>query len=218
MNGSLTLTTNQFNPNPYWDMAIIDKDEDIFHDPSNLDLFDQNGYRLTELEQYYATANYAKIQAHRYEVVLRQDWLYKPEQTLPFNGPHLNHSFLFERKGYIGEALSQLEYYAKSNFLLYKLINIRPKWGIDFSMDYTDESGNSFEVLHYEYDGFDHEEINDKKKTCEDKFINIDWDFAAQHLIKHKSEWHQLDFFAQSAWKCDYFGLPDERFKEVLWK
>ena len=218
MNSSLSLTNNQFNPDPYWGIPIDDPDLSIFNNPDNLGLFDQNGYRLTELEQYYAIANHSETQAHRHEIVLRKDWLYLPSQSLPFDGPHLNHAFLFERKGYSGEALSQLKFHAKTNFLLHKLINIRPKWGIDFSLDYTDQSGNSFEVLHYEYDGFDYDEISDKKKTCEDVFLNTDWDFSAQYLLNHKSQWHHLDFFAQSAWKCNYFGLPDERFKEVLWK
>ncbi len=218
MNGSLMLTTNQFNPNPYWDKPIIDNPENIFINPDNLGLFDQNGYRLTELEQFFAIANDTEIQNHRYEMALRTDWMFNPDQSLPFDGPYLNHAFLFERKGYVGEALSQLEFFAKTNFLLYKLINIRPKWGIDFSMDYADQSGNTFEILHYEYDSFDYNEINDKKKTCEEKFLDTDWDFAAQHLMRHKSEWHNLDFFAQSAWKCNYFGLPDERFKEVIWE
>ena len=30
-------------------------------------------------------------------------------------------------------------------------------------------------------------------------------------------EWIGLDFQAQSAWKCDYFGIEHERFKLVAW-
>ena len=213
---SLTLTNNQFNSHPYWDKPVINLTENVFNDPDNLGLFDQNGYRLSEIEQFFAIANGAEIHNHRYEIALRMDWMYKPMESPPFDGPHLNHAFLFERKGYTGDALSQLKFHAKTNPLLYKLINIRPKWGIDFSMDYTDQSGNAFEVLHFEYDGFDYDEINGIKKTCEEKFLKTDWDLTAQHLLKHKKEWHSLDFFAQSSWKCNYFGLPDERFKEVL--
>src|SRR6185437_12021694 len=170
MNNNLTLTNNQFNPIPYWDKPINNLTENVFNDPDNLGLFDQNGYRLTEIEKFFAVANGAEIQNHRYEIALRKDWMYKHMESQPFDGPHLNHAFLFERKGYRGEALSQLKFHTKTNLLLYKLINIRPKWGIDFSMDYTDRFGNTFELLHYEYDGFEYEEINEKKQTCENKF------------------------------------------------
>jgi len=218
MKNSLILTNNQFNPDPYWGKPISDPEEDIFSNPIFLDLFDQNGYRLTELEGIFAKANGAEIQNHRQETTLRMDWIYKPDQQLPFEGPYLNHAFLFERKGYAGEALTQLKEFANANFLLYKIINIQPKWGIDFSMDYADRFGNVFEILHFEYDCFEYDEIIEKKKTCEDKFLNIDWDIAAQELLNNKQQWFGLDFFAQSDWKCNFFGLPNERFKEVIWK
>jgi hypothetical protein len=48
--------------------------------------------------------------------------------------------------------------------------------------------------------------------------LAIDWDEAAEQILKHKAEWHHLDFFAQSAWKCNYFGIPRERFKMVSWQ
>ena len=46
---------------------------------------------------------------------------------------------MFERKGYTGAALDQLTEWAKKNNLIYKLIAIRPKWGLDFSIDYVDK-------------------------------------------------------------------------------
>ena len=95
---------------------------------------------------------------------------------------------------------------------------MRPKWGLDFSMDYVDRTGNAFEILHWEYDSFDYEEICVVKEFAELKIQSIDWADAAKNLIKYKDEWHSLDFFAQSDWKCNYFGIPKERFKMVIWK
>jgi hypothetical protein len=85
-------------------------------------------------------------------------------------------------------------------------------------MDYVDRQGNAFEVLHWEWDSFDYKEICAVKESIEPILERIDWDEAAQHIFKHKSEWHHLDFFAQSAWKCDYFGIARERFKMVSWQ
>jgi hypothetical protein len=124
---------------------------------------------------------------------------------------------LFERKAYSGAALEELQFWAKTNPLVNKLIALRPKWGLDFSMDYVDRSGNAFEVLHWEYDGFDYDEVQVRKLQVQAKLATIDWDDAAEQIFKHKDEWHHLDFFEQSHWKCDYFGIPRERFKMVAW-
>jgi hypothetical protein len=45
---------------------------------------------------------------------------------------------------------------------------MRPKWGMDISVDYADDQGNVFELLHWEYDGFNVDEIADKKINVEE--------------------------------------------------
>jgi len=85
-------------------------------------------------------------------------------------------------------------------------------------MDYVDRRGNAFEVLHWEWDGFDYIEVECIRKIIEPKLLAINWDDAAEQILKHKDQWHHLDFFAQSHWKCDYFGIPRERFKMVAWQ
>jgi len=95
---------------------------------------------------------------------------------------------------------------------------MRPKWGLDFSMDWVDREGNAFEILHWEYDCFDYTEAAEIKESVQPKLNSIDWDDAAQQLLKRKDEWHGLDFFAQSDWKCNYFRIVKERFKMVIWK
>jgi hypothetical protein len=129
----------------------------------------------------------------------------------------INHALILERKAYAGAALTQLEAWAVHVPLLYKVIRMRPKWGLDFSMDWADDSGNVFEILHYEFDGFDYAEISQMKHMLDVKFQNTDWEAAAQELLRRKSEWHHLNFFDQSDYKCAFFGLPSERFKMVIW-
>ena len=133
-------------------------------------------------------------------------------------GAHLNHAFLFERKGYSGAALEQLKEEAEYTPLLYKLINYKGKWGVDFSMDYVDKKGNSMEIVHFEYDSYDFEEIQKMKKYVEEVVEKVDWEHAAKILLRDKDEWINLEFFAQSKWKTDYFGLPAERFKMNAWE
>ena len=210
----LTLTNNQFDANGYWTNPV----EKILYIPTSEDvaLFDQNGYDLTDIEKHYAYSNWSKPKKHReHRVALKHPWF---EQENTTEGAVLNHSLLFERKAYSGAALEQLEHWARSLPLINKVIALRPKWGLDFSMDYVDRTGNAFEVLHWEWDSFNYEEICAVKEQIEPILLAIDWNDAAQQILKHKEEWHHLDFFAQSAWKCNYFNIPNERFKMVAWK
>ncbi len=209
----LDLTDNQLNPNGHWNQPIERSCPPL---ASELALFDQNGYDLTNLEQLYAVANLTPAHAHReHRHAVKAPWFTQPNRV---EGAVHNHSLLFERKGYSGNALEQLEQWAQSNPLVYKIIKMRPKWGLDFSMDYADRAGNVFEVLHWEYDGFDYDEVAERKQQLEAKFAATDWDDAAACILKLKDQWHHLDFFAQSDWKCNYFGIVKERFKMVIWE
>ena len=213
-NMSIQLTDKRLDPNGYWDKPI----EKLLYQPTIEDtaLFDQNGYDLTPLEQHFAYGNWAKPKKHREHIrALKQDWFTQLDRV---EGAVLNHSLLFERKAYSGEALAELRFWAKTNPLVNKLIALRPKWGLDFSMDYVDRQGNAFEVLHWEWDSFVYEEVEQVRTQVEPVLLAIDWSDAAQQILAHKEEWHHLDFFAQSHWKCDYFGIPRERFKMVAWQ
>ena len=210
----ITLSDNQFDSNGYWDQPIAK----ILYQPTidDLDLFDQNGYDLTPLEQHFAYGNRTKPKKHRDHLrALKEDWFTQIPRT---EGAHLNHSLLFERKGYTGQALEELEFWARTLPLVNKVIALRPKWGLDFSMDYVDREGRAFEVLHWEWDSFDYEEICAVKDSVEPILAKIDWTDASQQILERKDQWHHLDFFAQSAWKCDYFGITRERFKMVSWQ
>lgn len=206
----LTLTNHVFDENGYWEKPI----PDFVASSCAVDLFDQNGYDLTELEQRFADEN-LPASAHRYRMAIKKAWFVQEHKT---TGAVLNHSLLFERKAYRGAAEQQLQAWARDNNLIYKLLAMRPKWGLDFSMDWVDAAGNAFEILHWEYDGFDYEEIQTKKLLIQARFATLDWEDAGQQLLKKKDQWHHLDFFAQSDWKCRYFGIESERFKMVIWE
>jgi hypothetical protein len=211
---TLVITDNQFEANGYWSNPV----EKIVYLPTAEDvaLFDQNGYDLTDLEKHYAYSNWSKPKKHReHRVALKQPWFIQPLPQV--EGAVLNHSLLFERKGYAGEALTELQNWARTLPLIHKVIALRPKWGLDFSMDWVDRDGNAFEILHWEWDSFNYHEIEDVRKTIEPVLLSIDWQDAGKQILEQKSQWHHLDFFAQSRWKCNYFGVPEERFKMVAW-
>jgi hypothetical protein len=210
---SVVITDNKFDPTGYWSNPV----EKIVYLPTAEDvaLFDQNGYDLTDLEKHYAYSNWTKPKKHReHRVALKQPWF---TQDYTIEGAVLNHSLLFERKGYTGDALKELQHWAKKLPLIHKVIALRPKWGLDFSMDYVDCQGNAFEILHWEWDSFDYDEIETIRRIVEPILLSIDWKEAGQNILAKKDQWYHLDFFAQSAWKCNYFGIPEERFKMVAW-
>lgn len=208
----MRVTKNQLDANGFWQVPL---DDDYTPTIKDLALFDQNGYDLSPLEQIYSKVNFATVKKHRrHRNAIKRDWFVQ-EPTA--EDAHLNHSLLFERKAYAGAALEQLKRYAVELPIINKIIAMRPKWGLDFSMDYADREGNSFEVLHWEWDSFTYEEVIAIKQRVEPIFKSIDWNDAAKQLLKRKSEWHGLDFFGQSDYKCNFFGVPKEQFKMVLW-
>jgi len=211
----IKLVDNQFYPNKNWSKPLEYGTTVSIEHPEWVEIFDQNGYRLTKLESHYAGANNYSTVNHRHEVTIRQDWF---RDDSPLTGVHLNHAYLFERKGYEGAALEQLKQYAQRNNLIHKLINYRGKWGVDFSMDYVDSKGNSMELLHFEYDSFNYNEIQEIKGEVEGIVERVDWDLVAEVLIEKKHEWIDLEFFEQSKYKTDFFGLPAERFKQNAWE
>ena len=211
----LHVTDNKFDSSANWS----DRIKSVFACPPKevVELFDQNGYDLTKLEQLYAVANGATTTKHRNSehITLRKTWF---TDDAPESGPHINHAYMFERKGYAGDALSQLTAWSQYRPHFHKLIAMRPKWGLDFSIDYCDRDGNVFELLHWEYDGFEYNEIADKKEKMEEFLINQDWDEKAQTMLERKEEWDSLGFVEQSEWKTKFFGIDKERFKMVLRK
>ena len=162
---------------------FLDATEDLstLRDTSCVDLFDQNGYHLTKAEQAFLSRNgYQKI-ARRHEDCLRQDWIQWDKK----NGAHINHSDIFERKGFRDNALEQLDVFA---------------------------------VFHYEWDSFDYDELLVKKLEIEELVLRLDWDAVAIDIWDLKDEWFKLDFFDQTKWRTNYFGISPEKFKNVIWE
>jgi len=188
----MKIAQTSFDQNPYYKYPTLETE--VLNDPRCVDLFDQNGYHLTKAEQAFLKPNGYPIIERRHEDVLRKDWILWDR----YEKAHINHSDLFERKGFYGKALEQLKEFAKDNPMLYKLIYMKPKWGIDISIDYVSEYG-VFEVFHYEWDSFELDPALKKKQEIEEFVLRQD------------------DFFEQSKWRTDFFGLSPEKFKNVIW-
>ena len=209
---TLQLINNQLNKDNYWHDKLTQYK--VF-ESTDVQNFDQNGYDLSLVEQAYANDANIPTRKIRDRVAIVDDWFI---QRPRISGAIVNHCYLFHRKQFVGEAFEQLQVMARQQPMLFKPLKLKAKWGLDISIDYVDFDGNVLEVLHWEWDGFNIDQVNAIKSDVEDKLINVDWDDAAKQLIKRKDEWYHLGFFAQSEWKCDYFGIPQEQFKMVSWQ
>ena len=208
----LVRTENTLNPNSHWTLPVKNF---VFH-PEHVALFDQNGYDLTVVEQQFAKANGYTPKEHRHLHTCKEKWFYDAE--ISYVGPHINHSDLYFRHGFDLDAKDQLEEIAKDQPIYNKLLKMRPKWGVDMSIDYCDKEGNVFELLHFEWDSFFREQVKIVMHKVEDIVNRLDWDEKAQEMLERKDEWHHLGFFEQSDWKQNFWGLPPENFKDVIWK
>ena len=208
----LVRTENQLNSNRYWTLPVKNY---VFH-PKAVALFDQNGYDLTEVEQEYAKANGYTPKEHRHLHTCKAKWFV--DEEISYVGAHINHPDLYFRHGFAMDAKEQLEEIAKDQPIYNKLLKMRPKWGVDMSIDYCDHDGNVFELLHFEWDSFFFDQVHIVKHRVEKIVKDVDWDEKAKEMLDRKEEWHKLDFFKQSDWKQKFWDLPPENFKDVIWK
>ena len=167
--------------------------------------FDKDGYEIpTPLEHMHYEINGVTLNRDiQFHIAPVQEW-YKDLDDAE-EGLVLDHCMLLTRYAFAGEARKQIEEVSKQRPILQKLLNIKPKWGVDFSLDYVTHNV-VMEVIHIEQDFDTIEEAQEARMKLENIIENTDWEDGARQLIKRKSEWENLSSDDHSDYKAQFFG------------
>jgi len=167
--------------------------------------FDKDGYEIpTPLEYLHYEANDIDLNREiQFHIAPVQEWYQDLEQSE--HGLVLDHCMLLTRYAFAGEARQQLIEVSKHRPILQKLLNIEPKWGIDFSLDFvTNEI--VMEVIHIEQDFDNLEQAQEAKDKLEYIIDNTDWYEGAMKLWSKRDEWKNLSSDDHSDYKAQFFG------------
>jgi hypothetical protein len=190
-----------FNNSPYL-LNPIDP-----HKVNTLSLkdFDKDGYEVPALlERAFYEAQGIKLNHEiQYHVAPVIPWYIDEEDSE--EGLVLDHCMLLQRFALGGKARAQVEQACEERPILQKLLNIKPKWGVDFSLDYVSKD-IVMEVIHIEQDFDSLEDAQRAKLKLETIIECTDWSLGVQQLIERKSEWENLSSDDHSDYKAQFFG------------
>ena len=167
--------------------------------------FDKDGYEIpTPLEWLHYEANGIELNREiQFHIAPVQEWYADTESSE--HGLVLDHCMLLTRYAFADEARAQLEEVSNNRPILQKLLNIKPKWGIDFSLDYITKNV-CMEVIHIEQDFDNIEQAQEAKEQLEHIIDNTDWYDGAMQLWQRKDEWINLSSDDHSDYKAQFFG------------
>ena len=170
-----------------------------------LDHFDKDGYEVPTLleRKHYEAQGIDLNNEIQYHIAPVQEWFTDTEKSERYLV--LDHCMLLTRYAFAGEAREQLESVKQNRPILNKLLGIKPKWGIDFSLDYIDHD-ICMEVIHIEQDFDNIESAITAKEKLESIIENTDWYDGVCALIKRKDEWINLSSDDHSDYKARFFG------------
>lgn len=164
--------------------------------------FDNDGFELSLLEQSFYKENNFPLYNFLNHNCFQVKWFDMNDDNFV-----LDHSLLLERKSFGGEAKEQIVSFSKQFPQLLKYLKLKPKWGIDFSLEYYKDN-EYIEVLHIEYDYYDYDEAVKAKDEFQTKLLSTDWNDFLLTLRNKKEEWVNLKGFQQNDYKARLWGLP----------
>jgi hypothetical protein len=163
--------------------------------------YDKDGFELNQAEQKF----YAEMKFPIQHSILNHTCWQEPWFSLEDHVKNLilDHCIFLCRASYDGAARAQIESIKKYQPLADYLLRTRTKWGYDFALDAV-RDGQTFEVLHVEYDHTDFEKFNDHMQIFEWKIRHTDWYDFADKIWARREQWQYLKGYDQNDWKAKY--------------
>jgi hypothetical protein len=163
--------------------------------------FDNDGFELSYLEQEYYRENNINLNSCLNHICDQKVWFQGGSEGLK-----VDHALILHRWEFQGEARCQLLNHVHKFRELNKYLMLKPKWGIDFALEYYSDS-EAIEVVHFENDYPSYQLAQEAKLYFENKILSTDWLDFARSLIAKKDEWQHLKGMAQNDWKAKHWGL-----------
>ncbi len=184
------------------------EDSTIFSKIKVPDFFDRFGYELTFIESQLHKAN--NVLGHVLvpgsptdAAACIQDWM-KQKESHPYL--FLDHCHVNVRYAYEGEALEQIKFFSQKHPRLVKLLNLTPKYMVDFCLDYIVD-GKVYELIHIEHDFHEYDLYRDHLAAMENLIQNTNWEQAYKDLKPYFESNHEFNEYAQARFKAEYYGL-----------
>jgi hypothetical protein len=163
--------------------------------------YDKDGFELNRAEQkYYRRMRYPIENGILNHSCWQEPWFELTEK----NNIILDHCIILHRCRYDGYAAHQLNKIKQTIHEADFIVNTKAKWGYDFALDAVNSNGNTFEVLHVEYDSNNYIEFLDSLQKFELLITTTDWTDAAQRIDQHRDQWQTLKGFDQNNWKSKF--------------
>lgn len=184
------------------------QDLSIFKKTKIPEFFDRFGYELTYIESEFH--KHSNIKGHVLvpgsptdAAACIQDWIVQIEKHPNL---YIDHAHVNVRYAYDGLAKEQIAEQAIKNPRLSKLLNIRPKYMVDFCLDWIDNN-KVVELIHIEHDFDDYNQYMSHLKIMEDFILTQDWVKAYNELENFFLNQYTFDEYAQARRKAEYYGL-----------
>jgi len=170
--------------------------------PADFRWYDKDGFELCAAEKKLYSAMNFPLTECLYHICWQDTWLES-------NNPKilLDHCMLLHRCDFADSAVAEIQKLIPQNPKAQMLLKSKKKWGFDFALDYLDDNGNIWEVVHIEWDSYDFNEAADKLESIQEKIFLLDWEHISKYIIAKENDWSTLEGFKQNDFKAqEIFG------------
>lgn len=165
--------------------------------------FDKDGFDLNSLEVALYSANHIRVNSFLNRQAAQYQWF-----TFDVNeNVRVDHALLLARYAYVGELRDQIYAWSEQYPELRKLLQIKPKWGLDFNIEYITPTNQYMDIIHIEEDFHDYNAYSARKDYFEQLIQRTNWVAIGSQLYNLSYEWCSLNADDENDYKARYIGL-----------